>query len=149
MSVFKKEGDAFGHSYVPDAAEITRLIRELQDAGLIRTEMISDNYHGSQIFLAAAAEDAAKKAYAGAGEIYCMRGGWKPSSGFLETARLAQLAKTDYLLSDIEDFQGYWMSRRHQPLSDAAWDRKFAQYLKRKKSNNSRLCLITAKKDGE
>lgn len=149
MSVFAPDSCKSKRSYVPDADEITRLIDELAASGIIRAAKCSGHYHGCKIFLNVAAEDAAKHASSGAGEIYCMHEGWRPSAGFADTARLAQLIRPDYLLADVEDFQGYWLARRHAPASGSAWDRKFAQYLKRKISNNSKICLIAAKKDGE
>lgn len=119
-----------GFSYQVNASQLTRLLDELQEVGLIRldTQPQENHYHGatcllpclSQTFQSAPLPQTA----------HPMLTHWRPGEAFHDLAKLCGLLDSRFSEEELGEFMAYWLGRPETYATEHQWMLKFIKALK-------------------
>lgn len=118
-----------GFSYQVNASQLTRLLEELIQAGLLQllpatTE--TTHYHGRQAELPLSRTPAVPLSQ----PAFAMFAAWRPDSGFTELGRLCGLLDCHVDDEELGEFVAYWLGRPETFATEHQWMLKLIKALK-------------------
>ena len=119
-----------GFAYQVNASQLTRLVDELQTAGLLtllhRPQV--EHYHGAEFSLPALKSVGTQEPLQQPARA--MHAQWRPGDGFHDLARLCGLLESQYAEEELGEFIAYWLGRPETFASEHQWMLKFIKALK-------------------
>ncbi len=119
-----------GFSYQVTANQLTSLLRELIDVGLLRDNNSAQpaNYHGCRLCLPLVPQTGTMLPLAATS--YPMQTDWRPSENFADLAKLCGLADSHFAEEELGEFIAYWLGRPEVYATQHQWMLKFIKKLK-------------------
>src|SRR5574344_1555815 len=119
-----------GFAYQVNASQLTRLVDELQNAGLLTLlhHPQPEHYHGAEFRLPALQSVGAQEPLSQPARA--MHAQWRPGDGFHDLARLCGLLESHYAEEELGEFIAYWLGRPETFASEHQWMLKFIKALK-------------------
>ncbi len=112
--------------FAAEPAVCSMLLQELFEAGLLQEATPAEQAQGRQYSLPYfVAESLVLPALP-----FVMHYSWRPGPAFVQTALLAGLTDADFTENELQSFIAYW-SCKPERRNQNAWERAFAQRLKR------------------
>lgn len=118
-----------GFSYQVNATQLTHLLDELQEAGLLQllpAPHPGPHYHGRQAALPLSRSPVVPLAQ----PAFAMYAAWGPGSGFTELGRLCGLLDCQVDDEELGEFIAYWLGRPETFATEHQWMLKLIKALK-------------------
>lgn len=126
-------------SYQVNASQLTRLLDELQEAGLIRVNHPpqESHYHGAVCVLPCLTQ--AFNSLPIPQAAHPMQPSWRPGEAFHDLAKLCGLLESRFNEEELGEFMAYWLGRPETFATDHQWMLKFIKALKARRYTKTSL----------
>ena len=119
-----------GFAYQVNASQLTRLLDELLNIGLLEVvhRPQPEHYHGAELRLPALNPSVMTAPLPQ--QAHAMHVQWRPDDSFHDLARLCGLLESHYAEEELGEFIAYWLGRPEVFANEHQWMLKFIKALK-------------------